>query len=57
MTFLLGMTTVAYIDLRELFKQYENIDIAIEFFRVSLLSSCTVLAFCFNATIYITLPV
>lgn len=30
---------------------------AVEFFKISLLSSCSVLAFCFNATVYISQPV
>lgn len=53
MTFMLGMTIVAYLDLRDLFKDYENIDVAIEFFKVTLLSGYTMLGFCFNATVYI----
>lgn len=56
-TFILGIATVASIKLEYLFKDQPNMEVAIEFFKVSLLSSCNVLGFCFNATIYITLPV
>ncbi|CAD8050496.1 unnamed protein product [Paramecium sonneborni] len=63
LTFILGMTTVAGVDFDEILKNvfpdmnHDNLTEAVEFFKISLLSSCSVLAFCFNATVYITQPV
>ncbi|CAD8046598.1 unnamed protein product [Paramecium primaurelia] len=63
LTFILGMTTVAGVDFDEILKNvfpemdHNNLEEAVEFFKISLLSSCSVLAFCFNATVYITQPV
>lgn len=60
LTFILGMTTVAGVDFDEILKNVfpdmplENLEEAVEFFKISLLSSCSVLSFCFNATVYIT---
>lgn len=60
LTFILGMTTVAGVDFDEILKNvfpemdHNNLEEAVEFFKISLLSSCSVLAFCFNATVYIT---
>ncbi|CAD8212177.1 unnamed protein product [Paramecium octaurelia] len=63
LTFILGMTTVAGVDFDKILKNvftdmdHNNLVEAVEFFKISLLSSCSVLAFCFNATVYITQPV
>lgn len=60
LTFILGMTTVAGVDFDEILKNvfpemdHDNLVEAVEFFKISLLSSCSILAFCFNATVYIT---
>lgn len=60
LTFILGMSTVAGVDfdviLKNVFPEmdHDNLTEAVEFFKISLLSSCSVLAFSFNATIYIT---
>lgn len=63
LTFILGMSTVAGVDFDALLSRafpdmnLENLSEAVEFFKISLLSSCSVLAFCFNATVYISQPV
>ncbi|CAD8167077.1 unnamed protein product [Paramecium pentaurelia] len=63
LTFILGMSTVAGVDFDELLHtvfpdmDINNLQEAVEFFKISLLASCSVLAFCFNATVYITQPV
>ncbi|CAD8087917.1 unnamed protein product [Paramecium sonneborni] len=63
LTFILGMSTVAGVDfdslLHRVFPEMDikNLKEAVDFFKISLLASCSVLAFCFNATVYITQPV
>lgn len=60
LTFMLGMTIIAGVDFEEILKSvfpnldHKNLKEVVEFFKISLLSSFSVLAFCFNATIYIT---
>lgn len=55
--FTFGLAVVAYIDIEDMFDSKENMNSAIEFFKLYLLSCCNILGFSFNATIYITLPV
>lgn len=60
LTFILGMSTVAGVNFEEIlgriFPTYDvsQLSEAIEFFKISLLSSCSVLSFCFNSTVYIS---
>ena len=59
-TFIIGMSTVAGVDFETLIAEIfpmmdpESLKEATEFFKLSLLTSLCVLAFCFNSTVYIT---
>lgn len=54
--FILGLITVAYVEFQdEVDKSLPSI--VLDHFKINLLASCCVIAFCFNATIYISQPV
>ncbi|CAK72042.1 unnamed protein product (macronuclear) [Paramecium tetraurelia] len=54
--FINGLVVVAYVKFQD--EQYKELpDYVLDHFKINLLASCCVIAFCFNATIYITQPV
>lgn len=51
--FINGLIVVAYVEFKDdMFKILP--DFVLNHFKINLLASCCVIAFCFNATIYIT---
>ncbi|CAD8156729.1 unnamed protein product [Paramecium octaurelia] len=54
--FINGLVVVAYVKFQD--EEYKLLpDFVLDHFKINLLASCCVIAFCFNATIYITQPV